>query len=314
MGDVRMEFFLKILWSMEIFIFAWGIVQMEFCKNKAKIVFGIIILLLAKCFYVYFPNTLLGAVVGGVIVPMICFIIVFEGKNQRKVIRFFFCLTYVELIYLPINMLFVIIDVMEIKNLDAYIIDVAKSIVVICVILCLSHFIKKKKDLVFWIKELTDGYFCIALICAVAVSGINSYADVIMEYAGKKVRILFECLSLILNVFIYFLGMGFAFSDFLRNKYREENELKDQYLRISKDYYTGMVMHMQEVRKIKHDMQAHISILNKYACDENLPLLKTYLSELTEQHMSHNYRVVNTGNELVNAIITDCINKKMKKV
>lgn len=308
-----MEFLLKLLWSIEIIIFAWGIVQLEFCKNKTRIIIGIIIILFAKFFYVYFPNILLGTVVGGIVATMICFIIIFDGKLWAKVIRYFFCFTYAEFFYLPVNTLFVIMSFKVNIDLDSYITDIIKSIIVICVILCLSYFLKKKKELVSWIKEVQGGYFCIAFICALTVTGIDSYTARIMVDASKKARILFEGLSLILSIFIYILGIGFAFAEFLRKKYKNESIMKEKYLDMSKTHYEGLVTHMQEIRKIKHDMQAHINILNKYAYDENLPLLKEYLGNLTEQHMSQNYRMISTGNELVDALITDCSNKNDRR-
>ena len=56
-------------------------------------------------------------------------------------------------------------------------------------------------------------------------------------------------------------------------------------------------------------MQAHINVLNKYAVDNNFTALKDYLNDIAEQNALQNYRIVNTESELIDAIITDGINK-----
>lgn len=40
-----------------------------------------------------------------------------------------------------------------------------------------------------------------------------------------------------------------------------DNKIKQNYLIIQKEHYSQLYSHMREIRKIKHDMNAHINIL-----------------------------------------------------
>ncbi len=149
----------------------------------------------------------------------------------------------------------------------------------------------------------------IALICAFAVGGIGHYVSGVVKDTNVRVRVIVEILRIIFSVFVYMLGIGFAFADFLRKQYKNENIIKDRYLRLSKEHYEAMAMHMQEVRKLKHDMQAHINVLNLYAADSKWDLLKDYLSDLAERHAAQSYNIISTNNELVDALISDVAGK-----
>ena len=300
---------MNLLWAIESIIFLWGIIQMKFNPNRMRLIAGIIIIIVARLFKIYCPNVDFAMIFGAILGPMFGSVVLFDSRFVSGIIKYWFAFTYVNFIYLPVELLLAGVYKLFGLSVSDDIKDVASTVLVIFVLILLSYFIKKNINLVEWIREIPYRYYFIAFICALSVNGIGHYVSRIVEDANIRVRVVIEVLRTVLSIFVYMLGIGFAFTDFFRKKYREENILKDRYIRMSQEHYDGLVVHMQEIRKIKHDMQAHINVLNKYAVDDNFSALKDYLNDIAEQNALKNYRIVNTGIELIDAIITDGINK-----
>lgn len=68
------------------------------------------------------------------------------------------------------------------------------------------------------------------------------------------------------------------------------------------------------IREIKHDMDAHINMIGKYVDEENLQLLKEYVNRLKKDVVVRTGQYYRTGNETVDAVITDRIKKNMVSV
>jgi len=304
------ELIVNLLAQVEVIVFAWAIVQMEFRKNKIRIVTGTVVVVLLAFFRTFCSDIDIRMIIGVIIGPVVAWTILFNEKGWKILFKYFFSISYVNLMYLPVGLFITCIGEKMGLRSDSNISYAVQSILSILIMLCLAYFVKKKRDIVEWIRVLPIGYFLLAWVCAVTVDGLSTYAkSVIAADTGIRVRIIFESMRTILSIFIYLLGIGFAFADFLRKKYKSESILKEQYLNMSKEHYNGLVAHMQEVRKIKHDMQAHINILNKYAEEEKWAMLKEYLGILTQQHSQQKLEVVNTGNELVDAVVANSLSK-----
>ncbi len=83
---------------------------------------------------------------------------------------------------------------------------------------------------------------------------------------------------------------------------------------MNREYYDAQIKYINEIRSIKHDIQAHMIILQYYLESENYDKAKEYLSDM-KQHQSRNGLVVkDTGNDLVNAIISDTLSCSSKEI
>jgi len=239
------------------------------------------------------------------VLPALGCALLFDEKFVKSIVKYCFCFSYVGFIYLPVGLIITSVSALLNINIHQDVYDIIRSIVSVMLILCLACFIKKKKALKEWIQELPTIYFVIAFICGCTVGVVSSYGIDVIKEAGKRERVFWESMRTLLSIAIYTLGIGFSFADFLRKKYRDESRLKDEYLRMSREHYDGLVTHMKEVRSIRHDMRAHINTIDKYIKDRNISALEAYVDELASERSLQTVKYFNTGNELVDAILTD---------
>ena len=177
------------------------------------------------------------------------------------------------------------------------------SIVSICLI---SHYLNKRKEVIAWIKSIPIAYFCLAIICGTTATGITSYIEYVSQDSNLSVSNVLNVLSIIATTSLYIVGVAFSVVDLLRRQYKRENELKDDCLRMTNEYYNALAEHLREVRSIKHDINSHINILSKYSEDESWDSLKKYLSEMKKRQYTGE-QIINVGNMIVSAILTDGI-------
>ncbi|MCM1257118.1 MAG: GHKL domain-containing protein [Roseburia sp.] len=112
-----------------------------------------------------------------------------------------------------------------------------------------------------------------------------------------------QILQLILSFFLYSFGIAIAFIDLLKENYRRESILKDEYLKNSKEHYQNLKNHISEVQKIRHDMKNHLQLLEIYIKQKDWEKAHNYLKEI-ENHQQWNYKpLINIGNDLVNAVL-----------
>lgn len=83
---------------------------------------------------------------------------------------------------------------------------------------------------------------------------------------------------------------------------------------MEKEYYDAQVKYINEIRSIRHDMQAHMIVLQHYLESEEYEKAKEYLGEMRLRQDTHRVVVEDTGNDLVNAIVSDTLSRSEKKI
>lgn len=83
---------------------------------------------------------------------------------------------------------------------------------------------------------------------------------------------------------------------------------------MEKEYYDAQVKYINEIRSIRHDMQAHIIVLQYYLESENYEKAREYLREMKSHQNAPNLVVKDTGHDLVNAIVSDTLSRSKKKI
>jgi len=84
----------------------------------------------------------------------------------------------------------------------------------------------------------------------------------------------------------------------------------DEYVEMWKRCLDEQEKQMSEIRSIKHDMQAHMLVLQYYLEEEMYDKAKAYLHKMRNKEYTENAEIyVETGNSLVNAIIKDYLKK-----
>jgi len=85
-------------------------------------------------------------------------------------------------------------------------------------------------------------------------------------------------------------------------------------MNMNKEYYDAQVKYINEIRSIRHDIQAHMIVLQYYLESENYDKAKAYLSEMKHHQNIERIVIKDTGNDLVNAIVIDTLSRSTQKI
>ena len=83
---------------------------------------------------------------------------------------------------------------------------------------------------------------------------------------------------------------------------------------VNAEYYDAQVKYINEIRSIRHDIQAHMIVLQYYLETENYEKAKEYLLDIKQNQNVQGLIVKDTGNDLINAIVSDTLNRSSKKI
>lgn len=83
----------------------------------------------------------------------------------------------------------------------------------------------------------------------------------------------------------------------------EESRLKDQYISMEKEHYLSLENHVKEVRRIRHDMKAHLSAVSHYLSEGQVEKAREYLEKENAKISATDDLTIDVGNPLINAII-----------
>lgn len=150
-------------------------------------------------------------------------------------------------------------------------------------------------------------YFLMGSVCSLAASVVQHYIEDVSEIVyGKADQIIFitGCMVIVSGMF-YALGAGVVVLDLLRQKYQAESRLKDAYLEITREYVHVVRDNAKETRKVRHDLQAHISSLKYYMEHREYQKAEQYLAALQEHTMQAVRGVVTVNHEIVDAMLLE---------
>lgn len=83
---------------------------------------------------------------------------------------------------------------------------------------------------------------------------------------------------------------------------------------MEKEYYDAQVRYINEIRSIRHDIQAHMVVLQYYLESENYEKAKAYLQDMRQHQNLDSVIIKDTGHDLVNAIVSDTLNRSTKNI
>lgn len=83
---------------------------------------------------------------------------------------------------------------------------------------------------------------------------------------------------------------------------------------MEKEYYDAQVKYINEIRSIRHDIQAHMIVLQHYLESGKYEKARAYLGDMKRHQMKETLVVKDTGNDLVNAIVSDTLSCSSKKI
>ena len=78
---------------------------------------------------------------------------------------------------------------------------------------------------------------------------------------------------------------------------------------MEKEYYDAQIKYINEIRSMKHDIQAHMIVLQYYLESEEYEKAKAYLRDMKRNQRSKSLIIQDTGSDLVNAIVSDTLGR-----
>lgn len=89
-----------------------------------------------------------------------------------------------------------------------------------------------------------------------------------------------------------------------RERYRIYSQVYAQLVEKQKDYYTKLLSNDKEIRKIRHDLDAHVFLLDEFLKAGKYQAAESYLATIKGQ-VNKNSLQFNTGNDVLNMLIND---------
>ena len=324
--------FSSIIYSIpETIVFAWGILQMRFSKNKLKPVLAVLVILLDVVLQAYWNSVGIVkaklffmdngpewsyrvcadvVIIATDIIRYVGILLLFEEKLIKGFVKIFFCDVSVG-IFTGTIAEFVIDKVSGALGVTP--VSGLTTVFGIVMMLCVAYFMKKQKALVRCINDIPMMYYIVCIAFYMLLMEIPMVMADFARSVGGGVP-LGDSLDLILFGYdimriMYTLLAVLIFMNMWRGQYKRESALKDSYFKVSEDYRDSMMRHMKEVRSIRHDLSAHISALESCLESGDTERAKEYLATLKEQQKFGSARLVNVGNELVSAVLSDIMRK-----
>jgi len=82
-------------------------------------------------------------------------------------------------------------------------------------------------------------------------------------------------------------------------------EEMEQYIKILRQSYDSQAEYIKEIRSLKHDMQAHLIVLQYYLEEGKYEKAKEYLKEMQSYQEKRKRPQIDVGNNIVNAVIME---------
>lgn len=277
--------------------FVHEICQIRITKNKKHLTLAIGLLLLAVVAF-QFSNRMTLFVIAGAVLEMVAVIILFQSGFRKGCSVFLFSISYYTVIYYPVKVVIFSTGIAH-KELK----QIFTELITIVLIIIIGKLIRKNDNLVNNIRKARSRFLFIAGLCGFLDNGIVFFVDYFTQGMEGRGITAVKILNAIVNVFVYFLGLLIIYIDIIRQGIQEENAIKDKYLQISKEHFQEISDHMQEVRRIKHDMKSHTSSLEHYLTNQKYSDALAYLNRMKDTRIL-DVQVMNlVGNQMVDAVI-----------
>ena len=83
---------------------------------------------------------------------------------------------------------------------------------------------------------------------------------------------------------------------------------------MEKEYYEAQIKYINEIRSIRHDIQAHMIALQYYLDAGDYEKAKAYLGDMKQNQKCGGLVLKDTGNDLVNAIASDVLGRSQTEI
>lgn len=294
-----------LLGYVSVFLWAFGICQVKVTKDKKRcLLSGILGVGIVLIEFLYAKNELLYWIKWLLIFLLFMFLI--EGKWKRKCVIYLFSFGYIDIIATPIRTVLVITEFIRKKELN----NILGTILEFLCILGLTYYIKKHDTITKWLKELSTSYYFVGFFCSFMATGVSTYVEMQMDDKSFNEQIIISLLVMFATEMLYILCIAAAVIATFCRSYKEENLLKDEYLRLSKQHYETLLKSTQEIRSLRHDMKSHLNALAYFSKEKNWEKLQEYIEEVKDNVEKIRPYTVNVNHGFINAILEDSLSRE----
>lgn len=302
-----MEQLNSLLGYISVFLWAIGICQAKVTKDKKRWVLSAFLCAGAVLnLLLYAKNDLLYWL--EIILVFLLFMTLISGNWKRKCVLYLFSVFYIDIISNPIRTVVIITELL--KGEEWYDKNLLWNMIEMLCILVMVYFIRRQERIKKWLEELPTGYYFIGFLCSFMFTGVIAYLEIQMQEEDINVQIIVNILSMFTAEMLYFVCIAIAVIATFCKHYKEENLLKDEYLRLSKQHYETLLKNTKEIRSLRHDMQSHINALAYFSEEKEWEKLQQYIEEVKDNTEKRRSYTVNVNHGFINAILEDSLSKE----
>ncbi len=305
--DFLLSLLIDILACAEIILFLNKLLLMRIDKRIHRWIIAAGIVAGSNLFMFYFNKAyainIILLLLKYVFVVMFCI----TGNAKTKLAKGFFAYAAMGIIWTQSEFLLKLIETVGSINFEEYIQTVIQSLSDIIIVLVLGLGIKKGKYCETVIKNISD----ISLILWAIIFFIYTVVTRILIYSTQDLSNITVVLTIgsqmSFTIMIFLVFVVFLLVDNKKIEYKNESEIKDVYINLSKEHYKDLETHINSVRKIKHDINALLNAIESLIDKQDYLRAKEYISTARGHQLSVYKNLVITGNDLVDAVISGII-------
>ncbi|HHV09328.1 MAG TPA: GHKL domain-containing protein [Clostridiales bacterium] len=132
--------------------------------------------------------------------------------------------------------------------------------------------------------------------------GITYYGELRDGMAGSSWDVAIIDGTKLLYSFSFLIIIGYIWKSIMSQRYKKESLMNAELLDLREKYYKKLIENNREVRRFKHDFQAHMTCLRELSNMEKFDEIKEYLNRMGNDlgEVSNKF---NVGNEIANIVL-----------
>jgi len=291
----------------------WGILQCKFKKNIWLYIISILIFIIGSVSILISPYKEY-IIFGNIIFEVIFANIIFRGKILRKFV--FFLVAYINAAVLNI-LVIILLDLLPgidyVWLMDTEMGMLIFSLVTVLPIGLVIFLIRKSREKINdWVKGVPLFYFILMIVPIF-------FCDILMMYTLFKDRYIRESANkyitisvILLAFFLICWSIVFISINSSKKYHKAQNSLKTKYLEIQQSNYEKILEKDLEIRKFRHDITGHMACIQMYLNENKISQLQDYIKAVQGEIDNVNSIKLNSGNDVVDAILNHLDNEARK--
>lgn len=296
-----------VVWMMELvqlFLLAGVVLRQSFCQKIFRYVLSVVLVVGCCVGSAFFVENSIPIQIAG---TCVLFLVLLKGKRRHRFLVFLTVVWFLGYLNCFCSVVFSFISgrICYIYFLK-YPEIIFQNLLSILVILLLGYLGYRINRNFFrtvpesFYKAAAAGGMCLYFILMPALELRKQYSNRIVQN--------FVVFGITLSILLFYLVLiAFFTANQRRLHYKNESKLKEDLLQASKEYCREILDNEKEIRKIRHDMRAHLTAIRYFAEQKKYQELEKYLLELNEQIENQGKLKSWSGNELLDAILTKYI-------